>query len=225
MRWRDLLFAHWPIEPGRLRGLIPVGLDLDLWAGAAYVSVVPFRMEGVGPVGWPLGQAFAELNVRTYVRHGGRAGVWFFSLDAASRLGVRVARRFFHLPYYDAEMTVEPVGDGYRYRSERTHRGAPPARLEMTYSPVGAAAAAEPGSLNEWLTARYSLFSADGRGNLYRGEVEHAPWQLQPATAEWSCLDMTRLLGLSLEAPPVELTFARSLDVRASALTRLTPGR
>ncbi len=44
---------------------------------------------------------FCETNVRTYVRDShGRAGIWFFSLDAA-RLGAvaaAVARAAYHLP-------------------------------------------------------------------------------------------------------------------------------
>ena len=226
MQWLDLLFAHWPIPAAMLRPLIPAGLALDLWQGEAYLSVVPFRMTGVGPVFLPVGSSFAELNVRTYVKHHGkdgeRAGVWFFSLDAASRVGVRLARRFFHLPYYDARMSVEPVAAGYRYTSERTHRGAPPARLEVTYSPVGPAALAEPGSLDDWLTARYSLFSADPQGRLYCGDVSHEPWLLQPATADWGRLELTSALGVTLDTAPVSLTFSKRLDVRATALKRLT---
>ncbi len=221
MQWLDLLFASWPIPAAVLRPLIPAGLELDLWQGEAYLSVVPFRMAGVGPVFLPVGSSFAELNVRTYVKYGARAGVWFFSLDAASRVGVRLARRFFHLPYYDARMSVESAGAGYRYTSERTHRGAPPARLEMTYSPVGPAALAEPGTLDDWLTARYSLFSADPRGRLYRGDVSHEPWLLQPATADWGCLELTSALGITLHTAPVSLTFSKRLAVRAAALRRL----
>ena len=221
MQWLDLLFAHWPMPASVLRPLIPRGLDLDLWQGEAYLSVVPFRMEGVGPVFLPVGSSFAELNVRTYVRYGDRAGVWFFSLDAASRVGVRLARRFFHLPYYDARMSVEPQGAGYRYTSERTHRGAPPAQLEMTYAPVGEAALAQPGTLDDWLTARYSLFSADAQGHLYRGNVSHEPWLLQPATADWERLELTAALGITLDTAPVSLKFSKRLDVRTSALKRL----
>ncbi len=222
MQWLDLLFAHWPVPAARLRHLIPAPLELDLWEGEAFVSVVPFRMEGVGPVGWPGGKSFAELNVRTYVKHGDQAGVWFFSLDAASPLGVRLARRFFHLPYFDARMTIQPDGAGYRYASERTHRGAPAARLDMSYSPTGPAVLAEPGSLDDWLTSRYSLFSADPQGHIYRGDVAHEPWPLQPAEAEWRCLEMTGGLGFPLDSRPLSLTFAKRLDVRASVLTRLT---
>ena len=101
MEWRDLLFAHWPVPPELLRGLIPSRLTLETWDGAAWLGVVPFRMNGVRPrlapaVG-PLSD-FAELNVRTYVGDGQRSGVWFFSLDAASPAAVRLARGLFQLP-------------------------------------------------------------------------------------------------------------------------------
>ena len=115
MQWRDLLLAHWRIDANLLRPLIPPALELDLWQGEAWLGLVPFRMSGVGPAFLPGGSSFAELNVRTYVRHRGRPGVWFFSLDAASKIGVRLARRFFYLPYFDARMTIEAVGAGFRY--------------------------------------------------------------------------------------------------------------
>ena len=215
MQWLDLLFAHWRIDAELLRPLIPDALEVDLWAGEAWIGVVPFRMRGVGLQFLPGGTSFAELNVRTYVRHRGRAGVWFFSLDAASKLGVRLARRFFHLPYFDARMSIETAGDGFRYRSERTHRGAPAAGLEMTYSPAGPPMTPSP--LEEWLTARYSLFSADAEGHLYRGDVAHTPWQLQPAVAEFERLEM----GFPLGGAPASLLFSKCLDVRASALVRI----
>ena len=76
-RWHDLLFAHWPIEPERMRALVPAALELDLFDGQAWLAVVPFRMSairlrGLPPV--PGTSAFEELNVRTYVKAGGRRG-------------------------------------------------------------------------------------------------------------------------------------------------------
>jgi uncharacterized protein YqjF (DUF2071 family) len=58
--------------------------------------------------GWSL---FPELNVRTYVVRDGKPGVYFFSLDAASLLAVRMARALFHLPYFHANMKAEDQGD------------------------------------------------------------------------------------------------------------------
>src|SRR5262245_28854026 len=103
MRWHDLLFLHWPVCPATLRPLIPRALEIDTFDGRAWLGVVPFRMSGVRPRYFPaLGHsaAFPEINVRTYVQTPGRTGVWFFSLDAASWLAVRVARACYGLPYY-----------------------------------------------------------------------------------------------------------------------------
>src|SRR5262249_24967365 len=136
MRWHQLLFMHWPVGVDRLRPLIPPGLELDTFEGEAWLGVVPFRMSGIRhrlmpPV--PGTSAFPELNVRTYVRQGGRSGVWFFSLDAANWMAVRTARTLFHLPYFNARMSCESKGDGVVYSSWRTHRGAQACRFEGEY--------------------------------------------------------------------------------------------
>ena len=122
MRWSELLFAHWAVEPEVLRPFIPAGLELELFEGRAWIGLVPFRMSDVAPRMVPAVPGiseFLELNVRTYVTTGGKRGVWFFSLDAASRLAVRAARTFFHLPYYHADMDLQVDGAKVSYRSER----------------------------------------------------------------------------------------------------------
>ena len=110
-KWRDLLFIHWPIDPEALRPFIPAPLELDLFEGMAYIGLVPFTMTGVRPVGLPAVaglSSFHETNVRTYVRLPDRdPGVWFFNLEAASSIAVRLARCLFHLPYHYARMFLE----------------------------------------------------------------------------------------------------------------------
>lgn len=220
MGWLDLLFAHWPVPCEVLRPLIPASLGIDVFDGHAWLGIVPFRMSAVRlrcMPALPSVSAFPELNVRTYVTLGGRPGVWFFSLDAASRLAVRVARATFHLPYFDARMEWRPCQDGgIEYRSERTHRGVVGARLVVRYRPVGPVFRSEPGSLEHWLTERYCLYSTDGAGRVYRGDVQHDPWPLQRAEAEIQQCDMTRLLGWSPSAATsAHLLFSRGVTVTA----------
>lgn len=228
MDWDDLLFAHWPVDPRVLRPLLPrtdPPLELDLRDGVAWIGVVPFRMSRVHPR-WlppiPGTHTFPELNVRTYVRVGGLPGVWFFSLDATSRLAVRAARLTYHLPYFDADIQVgtDPRTGTTRYRSHRTHRGGGEARLDVTYAPTGSPKRSDPGTLESWLTERYRLFAADRRGRVWRGEIHHEPWPLQPAAAEFHTLDMTGWLGLELPKHPPHLLHARHLSVQAEALVR-----
>ena len=225
MRWRRLLFMHWPVDPAWLRGTLPpaVAPHLDTHDGQAWLGVVPFVMSGMRhrfappiPVCGLAG--FPELNLRTYLNVNGRRGVWFFSLDAHSRIGVRVARRLFHLPYFDAHMAAEAIGSGTHFRSERTHRGAAPAHVAATYEPIGPVAPAAADTLDHFLTERYCLFAVDGRGRRWRGDIDHAPWPLQPARADVRTLDMTSLLGPDapdLDPAEARLAYADDLPVRA----------
>jgi hypothetical protein len=225
MAWLDLLFAHWRVPSAALRPLIPPALELDEFDGSAWIAVVPFRMSGVRPRFGPSVPGlsdFPELNVRTYVTKDGKPGVWFFSLDATNRLAVRAARRFFHLPYMDAEMACQPSPDPSRiaggeisYKSRRTHKGEPPADFAAAYGPTGEVFYAQPGSLEYFLTARYCLYAADAQGRVYRGEIDHPDWPLQPAWAEIERNTMTNPIGLTLPDDKPHLLFARKLDVVA----------
>ena len=109
-KWHDLLFAHWAVPVNKLRALVPRELELDLRDGKAYVAVAPFWMSGIRGRGMPplpSVHTFPELNVRTYVTYQGIPGVYFFSLDAASRVAVKGARWFYGLPYFFANMSLK----------------------------------------------------------------------------------------------------------------------
>jgi uncharacterized protein len=218
MSWHDLLFMHWRVPAGVLRPLVPPALDLDTFDGSAWLSITPFRMSGVRPRFLPSVSHlsnFPELNVRTYVTAGGRPGIWFFSLDAHNRVAVRLARATFSLPYYDARMSSRAAGEEVRYESVRTHRGARGARFAGRYWPVGDPFNARPGTLEHFLTERYCLYSASGRGNVYRGEIHHHPWPLRGAEIEVESLAMTEQIGVVLPRTGPLLHFSSRLDVLA----------
>jgi len=211
--WHDLLFAHWSVEAALLRSRVPRACALDLWEGRAWVGVVPFHMTNVAPRGLPSlpgVSAFPELNVRTYVRVGDRAGVYFLSLDAGSAVAVRAARLLFNLPYFSASMTVTREATGIGYISRRDH-GETPAEFVATYGPAGSPFSAAPGSLEYFLTERYCLYHVDRRGRPYRLDIHHPPWALQPARAEIERNTMAQAAGLTLTGEPL-LHFAKRQD-------------
>jgi uncharacterized protein YqjF (DUF2071 family) len=227
-QWHDLLFAHWPLPAAALRTLIPPSLRLDTWQGEAWISVVPFVMRGVRPriapaVPWL--SAFPELNVRTYVTgpDGNKPGVYFFSLDAANPLAVRIARRFFRLPYFDARMQVRNEGESVLFQSQRTHRAAAPGSFVARYAPTGPIEQAKPATLDHWLAERYCFYTIDKSGHPLICEIHHAPWPLQPATVEFAQNDIAGASALGLAAAPTLLHFARRLDVVAWPLQRYPP--
>jgi uncharacterized protein YqjF (DUF2071 family) len=213
--WSDLLFAHWSVAPEALRELVPAGLELELFAGRAWVGVTPFEVRNLRlrpTPALPVLSSFPEVNVRTYARAGGKPGIWFFSLDAASRLAVAAARRLYRLPYFRARMAIRRGASGVGFTSVRSDAGATAeAELRVVYEPVGEPRPPEPGSLEHWLTERYCLYTRDERG-LLRAQIHHAPWPLQPAEAEVEFNTMGTELGLELaEAPLVH--YARRQDV------------
>lgn len=233
MIWHDLAFLHWPLEAHLLQRFLPADLEVDMYDGRAWLGIVPFRMTEVCPrriPRWLGSRDFAELNLRTYVRQRGEQGypgVWFFSLDAASWLGVRVARLWYGLPYFDAQIAIKHEGEAINYEARRTQRGVPPAELALTYEPLGPPQPATPGSFEYWLTERYVLYSARSRGSAQFGvtkigHIHHRPWPLQPGRARIECCDMTRLLQLDLPAIDPIVHVAQEIPVVAWGLQKIS---
>ncbi len=222
--WHDLLFAHWPVDPAALGALMP--FEPETFEGQAWVAVVPFRMSGIrlrGMPALPLTRAFLELNVRTYVTFDGKPGVYFFSLDANNFLAVEAARRTFHLNYLNADMMLFHEAECLRYVSRRIDPRGEAATFAGTYGPTGDVYRSEPGTLENWLTERYYLYSIDPAGQVYRGEIFHEPWPLQPAEADLRINDVAQSHGITLPAEPPLLHFARRLGVIAGAVQRIAP--
>ncbi|MBI3404451.1 MAG: DUF2071 domain-containing protein [Acidobacteria bacterium] len=228
--WHDLLFAHWRIDATALRALIPASLEIEAFDGSAWVGVIPFRMSGIRLRGLPPIPglaAFPELNVRTYVTDGEKPGVWFFSLDAANRVAVKVARRWFRLPYFFSRMKCENAEEWVKYECKRnskieTGKSASQqslrAEFKGRYRPSGEVFQSRKGSLEHFLTERYCLYAANDAGKIFRTEIHHAPWPLQPAEAEIERNTMAEAAGISLPQEMPLLHFAKRLDVRVWGL-------
>ena len=221
--WEDLLFAHWRVDADALRPLVPEALRLQTYDGAAWLGVTPFRITGLrlrGTLPLPRVSKFLELNVRTYVTAGGKPGIWFFSLDASSQLAVEAARRTYKLPYFRARISVARRDGWIEFDSSRADSRSTPRVFSAHYRPAGEEFAAEPGSLEEFLAERYCLYAVDERGRLYRAEIHHAPWPLQPAEAR---IELNTMAPEGIELPDEQplLHFAGVQDVVIWPLQRV----
>ena len=232
-RWRDLLFAHWPLDSEAIASLLPAGVQIDTFDRSAWVGVVPFWMDriqlrGIPPI--PGARQFPELNLRTYVRerNTNRAGVYFFSLEASNPLAVAMARAFFHLPYHWARMSVRTRREReFTYQSERL-LSASPVRFRAHYRGLGKLSTLDPGrpgTLEHFLTERYCFFTAGRRGQLLTGDIHHTPWPLEDAEAEIELNDLPEAYGIHLPSVPPVLHYSRELVVYLWSLDAATGPR
>jgi len=181
--WEDLLFAHWPVSSASIRALIPDELEIDTFDGQAWISIIPFLLSRVRircTPRIPLMNKFPEINVRTYVKAKGRSGIYFLSLDAANPLITAIAKQWYRLPYHPASMQFERRGDTIDIRSRRWRSSPAAAQFSAAYRPDSAVFMAQPGTLEHWLTERYTLFCLCRRSKkVYAAYVYHEPWNLQ----------------------------------------------
>ena len=103
--WNNAVFLHWEVPADLLQSLIPSSIELDLFEGKAWVSVVAFTMEKLRVKRLPSVPGisdFHEINVRTYVMRDGRPGVYFLSMEAEKQLPVFISKNVSGLPYKKA---------------------------------------------------------------------------------------------------------------------------
>jgi uncharacterized protein YqjF (DUF2071 family) len=214
--WRDLLFAHWRVPHEALRAVVPPEIPIDTFDGACWLGITPFEITGLRPRGGlpPPGLSrFPEVNVRTYATIGGRPGIWFLSLEAASALAVGTGRLVYGLPYRRPAMEIDRRDGRIRFRSRRDGPDGTPVALEVTHRPTSAPFAARPGTLEHFLTERYCLYTLGPGRQVHRADIHHPPWPLRLAEATFEENTIARPFGLDLKEPPALLHFARRQDV------------
>jgi len=192
--WLDVIFVHFRVDAARLARRVP--LQLDLYEGEAYLSLVAFTQSRLRPtVGGRLGERIVAplahhefLNVRTYVRHGDDRGIFFIAEWIPNRVAAFIGPRTYGLPYRLGRLNY----DGMRREIAAEGKSLMIAARGIGASPVlFAAPAALPrsgsnrermggapmprGAFDEFLLERYTAFTHRNR-LLRRFDVEHAPW-------------------------------------------------
>jgi uncharacterized protein len=235
--WRDLVFLHWRVDPAAVAARLPAPLvAVDTHDGAAWVGLVPFRVERLRPPGLPPApgiSTFGEVNVRTYVRGpDGQPGLWFASLDADSRLAAEAAKLTYRLPYFAGEVEVrrggevaeggagggvagDAAGSAAVVRwSVRRREGGVASRGACRPGP-GTPAPCPPGSLEEFLIERYALF-AETSGGLLRARVLHEDYPVAGATLLDLDDGLVAAAGFAIAGEPL-VHFSPGVDARISA--------
>ncbi|MET9509454.1 DUF2071 domain-containing protein [Streptomyces flavidovirens] len=205
--WLNQTFVHWPFRPAHVQALVPEGLIVEEYEGAAWVGLTPFVMANVRPPGIPAAvslPAFAETNLRTYVRRpDGLDGLWFLSIDVACPL--MVGARAVGAPYSPGRLSVSRSGDVISYVGSRWS-GTPSYRVVVRPGePI------TPTDRDVWLTSRWRAYTRRF-GTIWETPVEHEPWPLSDATVD--VLEETLTTAAGLPPPLTEPVVHFSQGVR-----------
>jgi uncharacterized protein len=232
MRWAQLTYLHWDLDPREVAARLPSGLEPDVIDGRAWVGLVPFHMAGIRlevpgsrqlPLPW---SSFPETNVRTYVvgPDGGR-GVYFHSLDVPYTAPTAVARLGFRLPYCTSTMRIAQRGDRIGYLARRrwprpTQGPAATSRVIVEVGPPVATVALTPRDVA--LSARWALYTDRPGGGILKVDVHHAAWSLREARLLALDDGLVNAAGYRLHGrPPIHVRAADAVEVRVGRPVRV----
>jgi hypothetical protein len=199
-QWTDALFIHFRLDRKLLQPQIP--LELDLFDGSAFISLVAVTQRRLRP-GWGgpatelLTTALARnmfLNLRTYVRHGNQAGIYFMAEWISNRLMALVGSAMYGLPSQLARLDYRSAA-GESMRRVKAASGEFACRA--SWDSAAAAQICPAGSEVEFLLERYAAFTLRG-SVLRRVQIAHGPWRQIPAQ---TIIHRSDLLGPVLPPP------------------------
>lgn len=169
--WNNALFLHWLVELSELKKFVPNELEIDLFDGKPWVSVVAFTMEKIRPKNLPSFSPisdFDEINIRTYVKSNNKTGVYFLSIEGGKSLSCKIAKGMSELPYRYSKIKRNEnqyESNNSEYNDKLTIRYV--VRNEITKKT----------ELEKWLTERYALFQ-DTKKSINEFEIHHLEWPI-----------------------------------------------
>ena len=193
--WSDVLFLHWPVQPELLQLIVPEGLNVQVYKGNAWVSLVVFRLTNVRARYLPPIPAISdtnEVNIRTYVTCKGKPGVYFLNMELGKTLTKLLAKTITGLPYQTSAIEHQPG----HYTSLNSNHGD---ELNLQYQ--AQQKILDKTELDRWLTERYSLFQDYERNTIIEFEVHHTEWPLHDVSIQNHQLKYDRFSSLIHKEP------------------------
>jgi uncharacterized protein len=220
-RWNDLLFAHWPVPAAAIAALLPEGLQVDTFQGAAWLGIVPFwldRLKVRGVPRIPVFRSLPDLNLRTYVReeHSRGRGLYCFSMDAGNLLAVAAARTFYHLPYYWADMRLERRSVREFAFYSRRRFAAATVTFQARYRGLGPRLGqmdGRSGTLESFFSERDCLYTRNREGEAIRANIHQVAGPLEDAEAVIERNSLAETIGITLPNCEPVLHYSRRMAV------------
>ena len=222
-RWEDLLLLHWTAPQDSLRSTLPNDLELDLFEGEAWASVIGFKLTNlrISPLQWIPWRDFWEVNLRTYVRNRqGQKGVWFHSLDSSDLLAVFGARSLYGLSYHYAQIHSSRKPKSIAYYSRRKSFLKKAKAEIFAEFPAGKNKPAPADSaLDGFLLERYRFWARRSFSSVSgEAQVMHRPYDAQTIEVASYHGELFKSQGLTEPVTgPLVAHYCKGFEVEASA--------
>lgn len=205
--WNRAIFLHWQVELEELRKFVPDELEIDLFEGKPWVSVVAFTMEKIRPrnlPSFPPISDFHEINIRTYIKSNNKTGVYFLSIEGGTNISCKVAKGMSELPYRYSK--IKRKQNQYQsYNSEY--------KDELDIEFVVGKEVIEKSSLDLWLTERYALFQ-DTEKSINEFEIHHLEWPINEIELKKAVVNYQRF-DMLLKSEPHKVQYSTGVKVLA----------
>lgn len=205
--WNNAIFLHWQVDVTELEKFVPKELEIDLFEGKPWVSVVVFSMEKIRPKNlpsFPPISDFEETNIRTYVKSNNKTGVYFLSIEGGTSWSCKIAKLISGLPYRYSKMNrIE-----FQYTSQNPEFND---KLDIKFT-VGKELRRK-SALDKWLTERYALFQ-DNEKTIYEFDIHHLEWPLNEVELKKTDLCYQRFDRL-IKNEPNKMHYSKGVKVIA----------
>ena len=205
--WNHSIFLHWQVELSELQKFVPKELEIDLFEGKPWVSVVAFTMEKIRPKNLPAFPPisnFDEINLRTYIKSNNKTGVYFLSIEGGARLSCMIARGMSELPYRFSKMKRTEnqfISSNSEFNDE----------FEVEIE-IGKAVTQKT-ELDKWLTERYALFQ-DSEKFINEFEIHHLEWPIHNVELKKVKVKYPRFKSL-IKTKPHKIQYSNGVKVIA----------
>lgn len=192
--WNRAIFLHWQVDLNELKKYVPHEIEIDLFEGKPWVSLVAFTMEKIRPrylPYFPPISNFDEINIRTYVKSKNKTGVYFLSIEGGKKISCKVSKLISELPYRFSK--IKRISNQYLSSNAEFED-----EFNIDFS-VGKKME-DKSKLDIWLTERYALFQ-DTKTSINEFEIHHLEWEIKELEVKKLKVNYPRFEKLINEKP------------------------
>lgn len=205
--WNNVIFMHWQVELNELMEFVPKELEIDLFDGKPWISIVAFTMEKIRPKylpSFPPISNFHEINIRTYIKSNNKTGVYFLSIEGGKLASCKLAKGISELPYRYS--SIKRTKNQYNSRNSKFND-----QLDIQFT-IGQKIE-EKTELDKWLTERYALFQ-DSEKSINEFEIHHLEWSINEIDIKKMDLSYPRF-GQLVKNEPDRINYSEGVKVIA----------